>query len=145
MDACLMRALAIAFSRCASIISLLFPTPIRTGGMSPSGRFCCGIRLLVAANSDSVALARFAVEASDDGGGSTIVPTVNPRHLAGTGESVDARRVMSELCGLIWYALIRLFRSRAAGILCFKSALGLDERGNQVQEEKYQRDHRGRR
>ena len=26
-----------------------------------------------------------------------------------------------------------------------KSALGLDERGNQVQEEKYQRDHRGRR
>jgi hypothetical protein len=31
------------------------------------------------------------------------------------------------------------------GILCFKSALGLEERGNQVQEEKYQRDHRGRR
>jgi hypothetical protein len=26
------------------------------------------------------------------------------------------------------------------GILCFKSALGLEERGNQVQEEKYQRD-----
>ena len=31
------------------------------------------------------------------------------------------------------------------GILCFKSALGLEERGNQVQVEKYQRDHRGRR
>jgi hypothetical protein len=30
-------------------------------------------------------------------------------------------------------------------ILCFKSALGLEERGNQVKEEKYQRDHRGRR
>jgi hypothetical protein len=29
------------------------------------------------------------------------------------------------------------------GILCFKSALGLEERGNQT--EKYQRDHRDRR
>ena len=27
------------------------------------------------------------------------------------------------------------------GILCFKSALGLEVRGNQVQEEEYQRDH----
>jgi hypothetical protein len=31
------------------------------------------------------------------------------------------------------------------GILCFKSALGLEERGNQVQEEEYQRDHCRRR
>jgi hypothetical protein len=31
------------------------------------------------------------------------------------------------------------------GILCFKSALELEERGNQVQVEKYERDHRGRR
>jgi hypothetical protein len=31
------------------------------------------------------------------------------------------------------------------GILCFKSALGLEQRANQVQEENYQRDHRGRR
>jgi hypothetical protein len=31
------------------------------------------------------------------------------------------------------------------GILCFKSALGLEERGDQVKEEEYQRDHRGRR
>ena len=31
------------------------------------------------------------------------------------------------------------------GILCFKSALGLEERGNQVKEEEYQRDHRRRR
>src|SRR6266446_10051049 len=31
------------------------------------------------------------------------------------------------------------------GILCFKSALGLEKRANQVQEQKYQRDHRGRR
>jgi hypothetical protein len=31
------------------------------------------------------------------------------------------------------------------GILCFKSALGLEERGNQVQPEKYQCDHRDRR
>jgi hypothetical protein len=31
------------------------------------------------------------------------------------------------------------------GILCFKSALGLEERGNQVQVEKYLRDHRGQR
>jgi hypothetical protein len=31
------------------------------------------------------------------------------------------------------------------GILCFKSALGLEERGNQVQAETYQRDHPGRR
>src|SRR5262249_11051211 len=30
------------------------------------------------------------------------------------------------------------------GILCFKSALGLEGRGNQVQQEEYQRDHRGR-
>ena len=30
------------------------------------------------------------------------------------------------------------------GILCFKSALGLEERGNQVQAKKYQRDHRCR-
>jgi hypothetical protein len=30
------------------------------------------------------------------------------------------------------------------GILCFKSALGLEERGSQVKDE-YQRDHRGRR
>ncbi len=27
------------------------------------------------------------------------------------------------------------------GILCFKSALGLEERGDQVKEEEYQRDH----
>src|SRR5262245_65853562 len=31
------------------------------------------------------------------------------------------------------------------GILSFKSALGLEGRGNQVQQEEYQRDHRGRR
>jgi hypothetical protein len=31
------------------------------------------------------------------------------------------------------------------GILCFKSALGLEERGSQVKDEEYQRDHRGRR
>jgi len=31
------------------------------------------------------------------------------------------------------------------GILCFKSALGLEERSNQVQAQEYQRDHRGRR
>jgi hypothetical protein len=31
------------------------------------------------------------------------------------------------------------------GILCFKSALGLEERGNQVKDAEYQRDHRGRR
>jgi hypothetical protein len=31
------------------------------------------------------------------------------------------------------------------GIFCFKPALGLEGRGNQVQEQKYQRDHRGRR
>jgi len=31
------------------------------------------------------------------------------------------------------------------GILCFKSALGLEDRGAQVQEEEYQRDHCGRR
>jgi hypothetical protein len=30
-------------------------------------------------------------------------------------------------------------------ILCFKSTLWLEDRGKQVQEEKYQRDHRGRR
>ena len=30
------------------------------------------------------------------------------------------------------------------GILCFKSAPGLEERGTQVQEEEYQRSHRGR-
>src|ERR1700736_140835 len=30
------------------------------------------------------------------------------------------------------------------GILCFKSALGLEDRGAQVQEEEYQRSHRGR-
>jgi hypothetical protein len=29
------------------------------------------------------------------------------------------------------------------GILCFKSALGLEERGSQVKDEEYQRDHRG--
>jgi hypothetical protein len=32
-----------------------------------------------------------------------------------------------------------------SGILCFKSALGLEERGNQVKDEEYQRDHCGRR
>jgi hypothetical protein len=32
-----------------------------------------------------------------------------------------------------------------SGILFFKSALGLEERGNQVKDEEYQRDHRGRR
>jgi hypothetical protein len=31
------------------------------------------------------------------------------------------------------------------GILCFKSALWLEGRGNQVQKEEYQRDHCGRR
>ena len=31
------------------------------------------------------------------------------------------------------------------GVLRLKSALRLEERGNQVQEEEYQRDHRGRR
>jgi hypothetical protein len=31
------------------------------------------------------------------------------------------------------------------GVLCFKSALGLEGRGNQVQEEEYQRDHCRRR
>jgi hypothetical protein len=31
------------------------------------------------------------------------------------------------------------------GILCFKSALGLEERSTQVQEEEYQRAHCGRR
>ena len=31
------------------------------------------------------------------------------------------------------------------GILRFKSALGLEERGSQVQEKEYQRGHRGRR
>ena len=31
------------------------------------------------------------------------------------------------------------------GILCFKSALRLEGQGTQVQEEEYQRDHRGRR
>jgi hypothetical protein len=31
------------------------------------------------------------------------------------------------------------------GILCFKSALGLEERGTQVQEDEYQRGHCGRR
>jgi hypothetical protein len=31
------------------------------------------------------------------------------------------------------------------GVLCFKLAHGLEERGNQVQEEDYQRGHRGRR
>jgi len=31
------------------------------------------------------------------------------------------------------------------GILCFKAALGLEERGTQIQEEEYQRAHRGRR
>ena len=31
------------------------------------------------------------------------------------------------------------------GILCFKSALGLEERGNQVQQQQYQCGHRGRR
>jgi hypothetical protein len=31
------------------------------------------------------------------------------------------------------------------GILCFKSALGLEERGDQVHKEKYQRDHHDRR
>jgi hypothetical protein len=30
------------------------------------------------------------------------------------------------------------------GILCFKSALGLEQRGTQVQNEEYQCDHRGR-
>jgi len=30
-------------------------------------------------------------------------------------------------------------------ILRFESALGLEERGNQAQDEEYQRDHRGRR
>jgi hypothetical protein len=30
-------------------------------------------------------------------------------------------------------------------ILCFKSALWLEDRGTQVQEEEYQRDHRSRR
>jgi hypothetical protein len=31
------------------------------------------------------------------------------------------------------------------GILCFKPASGFEERGSQVQEEEYQRDHHGRR
>jgi hypothetical protein len=31
------------------------------------------------------------------------------------------------------------------GILCFKSAFGLEDRGNQVQAEKYRLDHPGRR
>jgi hypothetical protein len=31
------------------------------------------------------------------------------------------------------------------GILCFKSAVRLEERGNQVKDEQYQRDHHGRR
>ena len=31
------------------------------------------------------------------------------------------------------------------GILCFKSALGLEDRGAQIQEEEYHRDHCGRR
>src|SRR5262249_1975232 len=31
------------------------------------------------------------------------------------------------------------------GILCFESALGLERRGNQIQEKENQRDHRGRR
>jgi hypothetical protein len=31
------------------------------------------------------------------------------------------------------------------GVLCFKSAPGLEERGSQVQEEEYQRGHGGRR
>jgi hypothetical protein len=31
------------------------------------------------------------------------------------------------------------------GILCFKSVLGLEERGTQVHEEEYQRSHCGRR
>ena len=31
------------------------------------------------------------------------------------------------------------------GILCFKLALGLEERGNQVQEQDYQRGHRSQR
>jgi hypothetical protein len=30
------------------------------------------------------------------------------------------------------------------GIFCFKPAFGFEGRGNQVQEQKYQRDHRGR-
>jgi hypothetical protein len=31
------------------------------------------------------------------------------------------------------------------GILCFKPASGFEERGSQIQEKEYQRDHRGRR
>jgi hypothetical protein len=41
------------------------------------------------------------------------VPTGNPKWLTSPFESVD-NRPMSDLCGLIWYAIAGLFRSRVA-------------------------------
>jgi hypothetical protein len=43
-----------------------------------------------------------------------VVPTANPKQLTDAPESVDSPIAMSDLCSLIWCALIGLFRPRAA-------------------------------